>query len=206
MLNQLIMALSFTQPPFAVRRSLPLPPRSNEPSAGVFGAAAAALLLGTAVVTGDRNVSTKAPVADTSSFPDDSVVDKISARMVSLDKISLDTISLSVAPKPSTVANMAPSLPSPALPSTLPTMDGSLLEERLAVILDVRERVVAALRETTETNTKLRAELESLYAQNAGLSYTVDSRVFVGLKQAVKALRRSSAPGAEQASAAKQAF
>jgi len=201
MLNQIIMALSFTQPPFAVRRSLPLPPRSNEPSAGVFGAAAAALLLGTAVVTGDRNVSTKAPVADASSFPDDSVVDKISARMV-----SLDTISLSVAPKPSTVANMAPSLPSPALPSPPPTMDGSLLEERLAVILDVRERVVAALRETTETNTKLRAELESLYAQNAGLSYTVDSRVFVGLKQAVKALRRSSATGAEQASAAKQAF
>jgi hypothetical protein len=85
-------------------------------------------------------------------------------------------------------------------------MDGSLLEERLAVILDVRERVVAALRETTETNTKLRAELESLYAQNAGLSYTVDSRVFVGLKQAVTALRRSSATGAEQASAAKQAL
>ena len=69
--------------------------------------------------------------------------------------------------------------------------------------MDVRQRVVAALRET-ETNTKLRTEHESLYAQNAGLSYTVDSHVFVGLKQAVTALRRSSATGAEQASAAKK--
>ena len=71
--------------------------------------------------------------------------------------------------------------------------------------MDVRQRVVAALRET-ETNTKLRTEHESLYAQNAGLgaTYSVDSRVVVGLKQAVKALRRSSVTGAEQASAAKK--
>jgi hypothetical protein len=60
----------------------------------------------------------------------------------------------------------------------------------------------------TECTTEALAGPATAAAQALGPDnvYTVDSRVFVGLKQAVKALRRSSATGAEQASAAKQAF
>ena len=68
---------------------------------------------------------------------------------------------------------MLPSLPVPELWSPPPTMGNPSLDERLTIIRAYRQKAETALRKTTDMNVKLRAELETLYAQNAGLRQAV---------------------------------
>ena len=90
---------------------------------------------------------------------------------------------------------MLPSLPVPELRSPPPTMGNPSLDERLTIIKAYRQKAETALRKTTDMNVKLRAELETLYAQNAGLRQAVR----------VESLKRSLLPASQARRAALEA-
>ena len=90
---------------------------------------------------------------------------------------------------------MLPSLPVPEPQSPPPTMGNPAFDERLTIIKAYRQKAETALRKTTDMNVKLRAELETLYAQNAGLRQAVR----------VESLKRSLLPASQARRAALEA-
>ena len=90
---------------------------------------------------------------------------------------------------------MLPSLPVPEPQSPPPTMGNPAFDERLTIIKAYRQKAETALRKTTDMNAKLRAELETLYAQNAGLRQAVR----------VESLKRSLLPASQARRAALEA-
>jgi hypothetical protein len=90
---------------------------------------------------------------------------------------------------------MLPSLPVPEPQSPPPMMGNPAFDERLTIIKAYRQKAETALRKTTDMNVKLRAELETLYAQNAGLRQAVR----------VESLKRSLLPASQARRAALEA-
>ncbi|KOO26703.1 hypothetical protein Ctob_005711 [Chrysochromulina tobinii] len=84
-------------------------------------------------------------------------------------------------------------VPEPQSPP--PMMGNPAFDERLTIIKAYRQKAETALRKTTDMNAKLRAELETLYAQNAGLRQAVR----------VESLKRSLLPASQARRAALEA-